>query len=260
MPTVRTDDGVRIAYHIHGTGEPTVLFLHGWAGSGAYWDGTLGHLDTSRLRAVTVDLRGHGDSDRPDAGYTLERFARDVWAVADHLGVSRVVLVGFSMSAKFAQYVSLAEPERVLGQVLVGGCPAAKVPLPLEVHHDWVARAGDRERLIAVTRMFLTRPVDPAVLERWGDDAVKVQRLALDETLKMCTEHSFAEEVSKLKMSTLAVGGIHDPIFTPDVMRHAVVAPLPRARLVLVDSNHEIPIEAPRELAGLIEAFLAGMG
>ena len=49
-------------------------------------------------------------------------------------------------------------------------------------------------------------------------------------------------------------------MFAPELLRAAVVAPLPGARLALVDAGHEIPIELPRELAALIEAFLAGLG
>jgi pimeloyl-ACP methyl ester carboxylesterase len=55
------------------------------------------------------------------------------------------------------------------------------------------------------------------------------------------------------------VGGLHDLIFTPEVLRDGVVAAIPGARLVLLDSNHEIPVERPGELARLIEAFLAGL-
>jgi hypothetical protein len=49
-------------------------------------------------------------------------------------------------------------------------------------------------------------------------------------------------------------------MFGPAALRAAVVAPLARARLALIDCGHEIPLEAPRELAAVIEAFLAGLG
>jgi pimeloyl-ACP methyl ester carboxylesterase len=53
--------------------------MHGWAGAGAYFDETLKYLDLTGLRAITFDLRGHGDSDKPDTGYSDERFARDAF-------------------------------------------------------------------------------------------------------------------------------------------------------------------------------------
>ena len=108
MPAVTTDDGVAISYATAGEGPPHLLFMHGWAGSGRYFDATIEHLDLTRLRAVTYDLRGHRESDPATDGYTLERIAADALAVADAAGLEQFVVVGFSMSAKFGQYVSVA--------------------------------------------------------------------------------------------------------------------------------------------------------
>jgi pimeloyl-ACP methyl ester carboxylesterase len=261
MTLVQTDDALRISYSARGDGPLTLLFMHGWSGSGAYFDQTLEYLDLTGLRAITMDLRGHGDSEKPDTGYTDERFARDAFTVADDVQADEIVVVGFSISGRFAQYLSVVAPERVRGQVLVSGCPPSPIPFPEETRSNWVERAGDAERLKEVTAMFLTKPVDPAVLERFGAEAAKAARTALDETLKVCMYESFADELDSVgnRVPTLVVGGIHDPIFTPDALR-GMVASIPGARLALLDSNHEIPIEQPREFAALLEAFLAGLG
>ena len=47
------------------------------------------------------------------------------------------------MSAKSCQYLSLAAPDRIVGQILVAGCPAGEVPLPRELTDDWLSRDGD---------------------------------------------------------------------------------------------------------------------
>ena len=83
--------------------------MHGWAGSGRYFDATIEHLDLTRLCAVTFDLRGHRESDPATDGYTLEQIAADALAVADAAGAREFVVVGFSMSAKFCQYLSLVD-------------------------------------------------------------------------------------------------------------------------------------------------------
>src|SRR5688500_1580850 len=74
METVRTDDGVNLAYRTQGEGPRNLLFMHGWAGSGAFFDETIKHLDLTGLRVIAYDLRGHGASDKPEDGYTLDRF------------------------------------------------------------------------------------------------------------------------------------------------------------------------------------------
>src|SRR5262245_65602795 len=104
MPIVRTNDGVALSYQVHGNGPATVLYMHGWAGSGAQFDETIADLDLNALRVVTMDFRGHGDSEKTVPPYGLDRIADDVWAVADAVGAASVVMVGLSIGGKFAHY------------------------------------------------------------------------------------------------------------------------------------------------------------
>ena len=259
MPKVRSDDGVDIAYEVFGDGPCNLLFMHGWSGSGAYFDETLKYLDLTGLRAITFDLRGHGDSDKPDTGYSDERFARDAFAVADAVAANEIIVIGFSMSGRFAQYLPVVARHRVRGQVLVTGCPASPIPFPEEMRRDWVARAGDAERLREITARYTTQPVAPEVLERIGAEAAKAHRVALDETLRICIQESFVDKLVAPDLPTLIIGGIHDLIFSPDALRYGVAGPFAKARIALLDSNHEVPIEQPREFAALIQAFVAGL-
>jgi predicted alpha/beta-fold hydrolase len=68
MPITRSSDDIELAYRVRGDGPTDVLFLHGWAGSGRYFDQTVECLDPSSFRMITFDLRGHGDSSRTDRG------------------------------------------------------------------------------------------------------------------------------------------------------------------------------------------------
>ncbi len=259
MPTATTDDGLTLDYATVGDGPPDLLFMHGWAGSRGYFDSTIEHLDPTGLRAVTYDLRGHGESAPANDGYSLDGIAADALAVADAAGLTEFVLVGFSMSAKFAQYVVLGAPERIAGLILVAGCPAGQIPLPAEVTADWLSRAGDAERMIEVPEPFMTRPVARDILERFGRDAARIELPALAGTLETVMTTSFTDRLTSVTVPTLVIGGRGDPMFPPETLRTAVVAPLAGARLVLVDSGHEIPMEAPDELAALIEDFVAGL-
>jgi pimeloyl-ACP methyl ester carboxylesterase len=260
MPAVTTDDGASLSYACAGEGPPHLLFMHGWAGSGRYFDATIEHLDLTRLGSVTYDLRGHRESSPATDGCTLDRIAADALAVADAAGLSAFVLVGFSMSAKFAQYVAVSAPDRVVGQILIAGCPAGEIPLPRETTDDWLRREGDPVGMAQVPEPYMTREVEPQVLERFGRDAATVGRAALEGTLNAVMTTSFTDRLPALTMPTLVIGGSGDPMFPPDALRAAVVPALAAARLALIDCGHEVPIEAPRELAALIEAFLAGLG
>jgi len=256
MPVAATDDGCALSYATAGDGPPHLLFMHGWAGSGRYLDATISRLDLTRLGTVTYDLRGHRDSDPATDGYTLERIAADALAVADAAGLDRFVVVGFSMSAKFCQYLSLVAPDRVLAQVLIAGCPAGEIPLPAELIDDWLSREGDAARMAEVPVPFMTRTVAPELIERFAQDAATIRRAALEGTLDAVMRTSFADRLDEITIPSLVIGGSGDPMFTPDMLRAAVLPPLAGARLELIDCGHEIPIEAPGELAALIEEFV----
>jgi len=259
MPTLLTDDGVTLSYQVHGSGPATVLYMHGWAGSGAQFEEAIGALDLNALRVVTMDFRGHGQSDKSVRPYDLDRIANDVWAVADAVGVTNVVLVGYSMSGKFAQYVAVRRPHRVSGLVLVGGFPASEMSFPEEAVRDWVGRAGDRERLRQLLIPFISEPVDAAVFDRYIDDAAKVPAAVLECTLQTCIRTSFVDRVESLTMPTLIIGGKRDAYFPPEAVAQ-LARSLPCARGICLECNHEIEIERPDDLAHLIEAFVCGLG
>jgi non-heme chloroperoxidase len=164
------------------------------------------------------------------------------------------------MSARFAQYLPIVEPARVAGQILIAGCPVAEIPLPPDMLADWYSREGDVDRMVELVTSFTSQPVDEAVLRKFGEAAAKIPRVALEQTMTMCTDMSFADKLADVRTPSLVIGGVDDQMFTADLLREAVVAPLAGARLVLVEAGHEIPIERPRETAALIEAFVAGLG
>jgi pimeloyl-ACP methyl ester carboxylesterase len=256
MPTISRTDLGELAYQTQGEGGPALLTMHGWAGSGAYFDAMLKQIPADEVYSIVFDLPGHGRSASPSGPYTLDLIADAVMAVADAAGADTFVLLGFSMSAKFAQYVTYRHPDRVLGQILVAGCPAGPLQLPAELVDDWCARAGDAGRLAEVSLSCATRPIPAHLLAAAGLDAALVPGSVLRQTVDLCATAAFADEITGSKALTLVVGGSGDWLFTPDTLRDAVVAPLARAQLALLDCGHEIPLEAPSELAELIRKFI----
>jgi 3-oxoadipate enol-lactonase/4-carboxymuconolactone decarboxylase len=261
--SVRTDDEVTIAYNVIGSGPQTLLFLHGWggAGSGHSWAEVVKHLDLTGLRAILVDLRGHGRSEQTSSGFTIERFARDMFTVADDAQADKVVLVAYSMSGKWAQWMACTAPERVCGQVLVAPVPAAEIPLPEAEKERWlaVARSGDRELFEEWLRPWTKEPLDSDIVDRYFYDVTRTSQISLGATLDMCIHGGFMDRLQSIKAPTLVIGGRHDPILTPATLCDAVVTPIAGARFAVLDCGHEVPVEQPQILAALLEAFLAGL-
>ncbi|MFD9546773.1 alpha/beta fold hydrolase [Nocardia salmonicida] len=114
-------DGTRIVYQVSGTGRPLVL-LHGWAGNLRCWGAAAADL-AERYRVIAVDLRGHGYSDDPGAGYDDPKaWAGDVAAVLAAEGIdSGAVLLGWSYGGIVAtDYLATYGTSAVAGVVYCG--------------------------------------------------------------------------------------------------------------------------------------------
>lgn len=254
MAEALTDDGVRIAYRSYGSGRRTVMMLHAWGGSGAYFERMIAHLDLDTLRVIAPDLRGHGDSEKPPPNLSWERLASDVFAVADDASVGAFVALGVSMGGKLAQFLPLADASRVEGMILISTPWAGELPMPDEVA-AWPARvAGDAKAFLAETVLpFLKVAVPQDVLRVYGENGARIPREYLQRTLELVSHTSFLERMHEVKVPALVIAS-HDELHSP---AEKVVASLPNARIEYLDCGLEVPLELPAETAALIEAFLA---
>src|ERR671910_3076341 len=116
----RVPGGVELAICRAGECPDPVVCLHGITAQHRAFNAAARYLGPSR-GLIGVDLRGRGDSDKPESGYGLEKHASDVVRVLDHLGLESAVLVGHSMGAFVALETALVYPERVRALVLLDG-------------------------------------------------------------------------------------------------------------------------------------------
>src|SRR6476659_7217150 len=129
---VGVEPGIELAIEVRGEG-PALVCVPGFGGA---QEDFADHLEAlaERWRVITVDLRGHGDSDAPSdsSSYSLDRLARDVEAVADAVGAERFRLLGHSMGGMVARRIVLDRPERVAALVMMStaaGPPAGLDPV-----------------------------------------------------------------------------------------------------------------------------------
>jgi pimeloyl-ACP methyl ester carboxylesterase len=97
-------DGVKLAYDVGGRGDTAIVFVHGWACDRSYFAPQVAHFGV-RHPVVTVDLRGHGESGRPEPGpdaYLIGALRDDVLAVARDAGFDRPVVIGHSLGGLVA--------------------------------------------------------------------------------------------------------------------------------------------------------------
>lgn len=125
MSSLICDDGVRIDFTCTGdpAGRPVVL-LAGFRAPATSWLYQIGPLAEEGLNVHAVNLRGHGTSDRPTSGLTMERRGQDVAAVLEQLDLHDVLIVGGSMGGNTIwSYLSQFDAERLGGIVIVDQTP-----------------------------------------------------------------------------------------------------------------------------------------
>jgi pimeloyl-ACP methyl ester carboxylesterase len=119
---VMTNDGVRLRYVEVGVGQPVVL-IPGWSQTGAEFKHQFAGLHDC-YRLIALDMRGHGDSDKPAFGYTIARLSKDLHEVLVGLDLHEVILLGHSMGcAVIWSYWELFGPERLAKLILVDCSP-----------------------------------------------------------------------------------------------------------------------------------------
>jgi len=259
MPTYTSDDQVKIAYRVEGSeGGRNVLFIHGWMMNGHVYDDLLALVDTSALRCVIPDLRGAGESDKPESGYSIARYAADIEGLIAELSLDRVVLVAHSMGGQVAQMVAAKIPDRIAGLVLINTVPAAGIPLP-EDAQGLFRGAASREPQATILGMAC-KELNEASTEQLLGLGATVSAPCIAESFDAWMTGGFAEQLASITAPTLVIA-TDDPFLPHDFLRAAVVGPIANARMATIAGPGHYPqVERPAETAAVVEAFFAGLG
>jgi pimeloyl-ACP methyl ester carboxylesterase len=136
--TVKSADGVEVAYDVRGKGDTALVFIHGWSGDREYWKHQVEPL-AADYRVVTLDLPGHGRSGRDRKLWTATGFAADVEAVVKKLELKRVILIGHSMGGPVSLATAKRLPGIVIGIVAVDTLQNAEYKFPEEQRQQYLA-------------------------------------------------------------------------------------------------------------------------
>jgi pimeloyl-ACP methyl ester carboxylesterase len=239
-------DGLSISFSVQGAG-PDVLLMHGFAASADrnwFAPGIADALLASGRRVIAYDARGHGASGKPHdpAAYGNGAMVRDAQALLDHVGVTTVDVVGYSMGALMASRLVPVEPRSrslVLGGIggrLVGrrGLDRPRIAAALE------ARAGTRinDPNARAFRVFA---------QRSGND---LRALA---AVQRAAQHGASGVLAKIAVPTMVVAGANDRLAGSP---QELAARITGAVGVVVPGDHLSAVGKP-ELTREIVGFLA---
>jgi pimeloyl-ACP methyl ester carboxylesterase len=247
-------NGVTLYYEQVGRGDPPILLIHPWGGDHTFMAPQFEDC-RQRHRTVAVDLRGHGQSDKPQQDYTIEVFADDLAWLCAELGISKPVVIGHSLGGM----ITLTLAARA------AGLPAALVLLDAPV----VPPPGLIERFRSVIPP-LRSPAYPDIMRQFigsfvgfADDPERRQRIldrmaanpqhAMVSALDNCLAADTVAAAAACQVPILYVSS--GPWYT-DLARFRELCP----QLVTgqtVGSGHFHQLEVPDQVNAMIRRFLA---
>ncbi len=256
---------VELAVDVRGEGLP-VLFVHGFPFDRTMWRHQLATL--SRVRRIAPDLRGVGDSGAPPAadGYSLTRYADDIVAVLDALGVRQAVLCGLSMGGYVVFELLRRHPGRVKAMILADTKPQAD-SAEAKRGREELTQVAQRDGLDAVIERLLPRLLAPATQATQPEVAGQVREMArrwsvpgLVGALRTLRDRPDSTETLRgVRVPTLVLVGSDDEIAPPDTAR-AMAQLIPEAQCHVVPAaGHLAPLEQPLATSRLLADFLRAL-
>jgi pimeloyl-ACP methyl ester carboxylesterase len=267
--SVALPNGESLAYIDWGErSAPAVVLIHGYTDNARDWVPLLPYL-SKRHRLILVDIRGHGQSSKPECCYTRLDFAYDIKLLLDALGVRKADIVGHSLGSIIAQTFAEYWPERTARVVLISSTGGSPPDRPKKTpQFDFAAAIRKLKEPIDADSPFMIAwwdsptPVDPDFIRRQRKDAagipLRVWLAVLDQALPGGNS-AFADlqrTLPRLKAPTMLIWGSQDPLMEEDV-RQSLRDALPTAKVKVFDGLGHNPFwEDPRGVAEVINAFL----
>jgi pimeloyl-ACP methyl ester carboxylesterase len=260
--------GVRLnCLDYEGDGGLPVLFIHGGAAHAHWWD-FVAHRLTGACRPFSIDLRGHGDSDRPpDGDYKVEAHIQDLAEVLRKWGHGKAVLVAHSGGCFVALPYAVSHPESVAAMVIV----EPRIHWPPELIKAASTRSERPHRRFATLEeacasyRYIFPPIgaDPADLAHVARQSFRQEPdgMWINKTERMAMSGIFdvsvMEYAARLRIPALVVRGDRSVHLTPeDAVKLTALANAPEA-VVIRNAQHNVMLDNPEEVAQALRNFLA---
>lgn len=261
MPKVKLSD-FTLVYELRGAGLP-LLFIHGYPLNRSLWEPQLTGL-SDKVRIITPDLRGHGDSEAGSAAHSMHQLAQDCFELITLLGITQpFVVCGLSMGGYIAMAMLRIHPQRIAGLILTATRSTADTP---EVK-------ASRDKSIQLAQQEGPGPIIEAMLPRLLSPKTPASRPELTSQAKHIMASISVSTIVKdlqglkerpdstpllaaLTQPTLIIHGADDQI-VPLAEAQALQKTIPGAQLVVLPAAGHLPnLEQPSLFNDAVRQFL----
>jgi pimeloyl-ACP methyl ester carboxylesterase len=254
---VTSKDGTLISYESYGSGEPTLVFVHGWSCDARYWRAQVPHF-SKKNRVVILDLAGHGHSGATRSQYTMKAFGEDVRAVTEASGSRSVILIGHSMGGSVIAEATRLMPNKVLGLIGVDTLENIEYRMTREEFNQMISplekdfQTGSRQ---FVKEMISPRS-DPRVRE-WilSDMSAASPTVALSAMKEMMSQYITGEAAKifdEIRIPVITVKGDLWPVNYEANRRHM----LSFEAIILKDADHFLMLDRPEEFNKALQSAI----
>jgi pimeloyl-ACP methyl ester carboxylesterase len=248
-------DGLTLAYEQRGSGEPPLVFVPGWCCDRTFFAPQAEHF-SARHAVTTLELRGCGESGRPEHGYDVPTQADDVAWLCRELGIEQPVVIGHSLGGMIAIELAARHPMLPRAVVAVDPGPIVAPPDVLQVYADFAAALelpdAEETRRAFVEGMFLPTD-DPELKARIVEAMCSVPADTAAAVIRGVVEWDGRTALERCAVPTLVIRDSPGDSDTPS----RLVAVKPDVQVgMTVGSGHFIQLEVPEQVTPMIERFL----
>jgi 3-oxoadipate enol-lactonase len=257
--------GMTIGYNDRGAGMPLV-FLHAFPLNRTMWERQEESL-SRRFRTITIDFRGHGESDAPLWRYSLEQYADDVAGLLDHLAVRQAVLIGLSMGGyvSFAFYRKYADRVRAL---VLADTRAQADSEESRAGRFAMAQTAYRQGAGAVADIMIPKLLGPSSVKTKPELATRIRGIIesndpsgiIIDSMAMADRPDSTFLLAQITCPTLVIVGEEDQP-TPPAESRLIAQAIPGATLAVIPgAGHLSNAEQPEQFNEVVGKFLDGLG
>ncbi|MDE0146620.1 MAG: alpha/beta fold hydrolase [Nitrospira sp.] len=252
---------IDLAYSDEGHGPP-VVFLHAFPLNRTTWVPQVAAL-SDRYRVITIDLRGHGESDAPMWRYTLDQFAEDVSSLLEHLGIAQATFVGLSMGGYVLFALYRTHPGLFQALVLADTRATADTPDARAARFS-MAQIAYRRGASVIADLMLPKLLSPAACEHRTDlqDQLRTiitgnQVSGIVGDLMAMEERPDSTPLSRtISVPTLVIAGEEDLASPPEEVEE-MAKEIPGATFVRIpQAGHLSNMENPGDFNTALLSFL----
>jgi pimeloyl-ACP methyl ester carboxylesterase len=252
-----TFDGSKVHYKVLGSGQPTLVLVHGWTCNLGFWKRQASLAE--QMRVVLVDLPGHGRSDKPERTYTMELMARALDAVLQDAKIDKAVLVGHSMGTPVVWQFSRLYPEKTQALIAVDGSFRSRFKSQ-EERDRWASRNQGSDYKTAMASR-LDGLIGTTAAQELRDE-IKAEMLKTPQHVASSCAYEMTDPKVYLREPPIGVPvlGVYTSQWPGDY-KPAISAFIPKLDYRTIDgTGHFLMLERPDAFNDLVRAFLRQQG